>query len=375
MDFNYIVVPAIVVLVLVLVACGALRRIITLQRGEHFRARRWKEGIILWPVAFFCIAVAALAAFNAIALYYYRHPPPGNLYSVNRRLMRLQCMGQGSPTIVLDAGGGNDGLTWAGIQPKLALHTQVCSYDRAGMGWSDPGPSPRDADHVAAELHGLLASAHIQTPVVLMGHSMGGLFIRAYARHYPVEVAGLVFEDSSTPLQNRQPAYRAFDEPRKGTRFDHLFDEVTLILGVPRLLGACSGEFDRVKGINQRVFYEDRCHEPFQAINAEGEAFDLSGQETVNTGPFGDVPILVLSHDMTMDASHGLPQSLIDESEANQNAFLRLSTHSRRVIVKDSGHFVHIDRPDVVEREVADLLDRIRGNKPDLQPRQTVVAE
>ena len=105
------------------------------------------------------------------------------------------------------------------------------------------------------------------------------------------------------------------------------------------------------------------------------EAFDLSGQETVNTRSFGDLPILVLSHDMTIDSSDGLPQSLIDESEANQNALLRLSTRSRRVIAKNSRHFVHIDRPDVVEREVVDFIDCIRGNKPDLQPRQTVVAE
>jgi hypothetical protein len=90
------------------------------------------------------------------------------MYRVNGRLMRLQCMGEGSPTIVLDAGARNDGLTWAGIQPKLALHSQVCSYDRAGMGWSDPGSHPRDGDHVATELHGLLAAAHIPLPVVLM---------------------------------------------------------------------------------------------------------------------------------------------------------------------------------------------------------------
>lgn len=375
MDFNYIVVPVIVVLALVLVASGAIRRIITLLRGDLSRARRWKEGIILWPGALFAIGVGGLTAFNAIDLYYYRHPPPGNMYRVNGRLMRLQCMGQGSPTIVLDAGAGNDGLTWAGIQPKLALHTQVCSYDRAGMGWSDPGSHPRDGDHVATELHGLLAAAHIPLPVVLMGHSLGGLFIRNYAGHYPVEVAGLVFEDSSTPLQNRQPAYRAFDEPRKAKRFGVLLEEALIELGIPRLFGGCSGEFDQVKGINQRVFYEDRCHEQFQTIGAEMESFDLSGQETVNTGPFGDMPILVLSHDMTIDRSDGLPQSLIDESEANQNAILRLSARSRRVIVRHSRHFVHIDRPDVVEREVVDFVRRVRENKPDLQPRQTVVAE
>jgi pimeloyl-ACP methyl ester carboxylesterase len=374
MDFNYIVVPAIAVSALALIACGTLRRIITLRRSQYSLARRWKEGIVLWPVALFCIAVAALTSFNAIALYYYRHPPPGTMYRVNGRLMRLQCMGQGSPTIVLEAGGGKDGQTWAGIQPKLAQHTQVCSYDRAGLGWSDPGPSPRDADQVAAELHGLLASAYIHRPVVLMGHSMGGLFIRDYAAHYPTEVAGLVFEDSSTPLQNRQPAYRAFEEPRKATRFDRFLNEAMIELGIPRLLGACSGESDQVKGINQRVFYEDRCHEPFQAMDSEMEAFDLSGQETVNTGPFGDMPILVLFHDLAIDVSD-IPQALIEETKANQDAFLRLSTRTRRVIVKNSGHFVHVDRLDVVEREVDDFIDRIRGNMPDLQPRQTVVSE
>jgi pimeloyl-ACP methyl ester carboxylesterase len=373
-DLNYIVVPSIAVLILAFVAFVALRRIIKLQRGEYSRSRRWIEGIILLPAAFFCIAVGVLAAFNAIALYYDRHPPPGKMYAVNGRRMRLQCVGQGSPTIVLEAGGGKDGMTWTGIQSKLAAHTQVCSYDRAGLGWSDPAPSPRDADHVATELHGLIASAHISVPVVLMGHSMGGLFIRDYAAHFPSEVAGLIFEDSSTPLQNRQPAYRAFEEPRKATRFDDLLNEAMIELGIPRLLGACSGRFDRVKGIDQRAFYEDRCHEPFQAMDAEMDAFDLSGQETVSTGPFGDMPILILFHDLAIDVGD-IPQSLIEETKANQDAFLRLSTRSRRVIVKRSGHFLHIDRPDVVAREVDDFVNRIRGNEPAPPPMQTVIAE
>lgn len=369
MDINYVVIPATVVLGLAFASCVVLRWITRLQR-----VHRWKQSLILWPVALFCLALAGLTAFNAVALFYYRYPPPGSMYLVNGRSMRLQCMGAGFPTIVLEAGGGNDGLTWAGIQPKLALYTQVCSYDRAGMGWSDPGPSPRDADHVATELHGLLVAAHIHTPLVLMGHSIGGLFIRDYAAHHPTETAGLVFEDSSTPLQNRQPAYRAVNKPRTESRFSILLNEATIVLGIPRLFGACSGESDRVKGINQRVFYEDRCHEQFQTIGSEMEAIDLSGQETIETRPFGDMPILVLSHDLAIDAPN-IPQSLIRETEANQNAFLKLSSRSRRVIVKGSGHFIHIDRPDVVERELVNFIEEIRGTHPALSPSQTVIAE
>jgi pimeloyl-ACP methyl ester carboxylesterase len=95
---------------------------------------------------------------------------------------------------VLEAGGGNDGLNWGGVQPVLAHTTQVCSYDRAGFGGSDTLPPPRDADHVTGELHALLHAAGINFPIVLMGHSVGGLFIRDYASHYPNEGAGLIFD-------------------------------------------------------------------------------------------------------------------------------------------------------------------------------------
>lgn len=242
------------------------------------------EHIILWPFTVISIGVGVSTALNAIALYWYRHPPPGKMYQVNGHLMRMLCTGQGSPTVVLESGAGNDGLTWSGIQPNLAMHTQVCSYDRAGMGWSDPLPSPRDADHVAAELHGLLASAHIERPVILMGHSMGGLFIRDYAAHYPSDVAALIFEDSSTPLQNRNPAYLAYDGPRKATKFDLVFNEGMFVLGIPRLFGACSGKVDRLSTITTRTFYEDRCHEPVEESQAEADVFDLSGQENYREG-------------------------------------------------------------------------------------------
>ena len=86
------------------------------------------------------------------------------------------------------------------------------------------------------------------------------------------------------------------------------------------------------------------------------------------------MPILIFFHDLAIDVSH-IPQSLIEETKADQDAFLKLSSRTRRVIVKNCGHFVHIDRPDVVEKEVIDFIDRIRGDKPDLQPRQTVIAQ
>lgn len=375
MDINYVVIPAVIVLVLAVAVFFALRRLFLLNKSGHSPARKIIERTILWPFAFIFMAVGLSTAFNAIVLYWYRHPPPGHMYHVNGHLMRMECMGHGSPTLVLESGGGNDGLTWAGIQPKLATHTQVCSYDRAGMGWSDPLPRPRDADHIAAELHGLLASAHIERPVILMGHSLGGLFIRDYAAHYPSEVAGLIFEDSSTPLQNRNPAYLAYDGPRKSSQFDLVFNNVMFVLGVPRLFGACSGEVDRRNTLTTRIFYEDRCHQPVGAIQAEHDDFDLSGEETVKTGPFGDLPILILTHDTALDVADGLPESLTQASEANQNGLLKLSERSRQIIAKRSGHYIHLGRPDLVEREVSNFIDQVRGIKPDPEPQHSVTEE
>jgi pimeloyl-ACP methyl ester carboxylesterase len=121
--------------------------------------------------------------------------------------MHIYCTGSGSPAIVLEAGGGNDSVIWRGVQPPLAKTTRVCAYDRTGSGWSDAQPGPRDADHIADELHQLSLRAGITGPVVLMGHSIGGIFLRDYATRYPENIAGLIFVDSSTPLQNRNPAF------------------------------------------------------------------------------------------------------------------------------------------------------------------------
>lgn len=375
MDISYVVIPAVIVLVSCVAVFCTLRRLFLLNKSGHSPARKIIERTILWPFALIFMAVGLSTAFNAIALYWYRHPPPGNMYRVNGHLMRMECMGHGFPALVLESGGGNDGLTWAAIQPKLATHTQVCSYDRAGLGWSDPLPRPRDADHIATELHGLLAAAHIERPVILMGHSVGGLFIRDYAAHYPSEVAGLIFEDSSTPLQNRNPAYLAYDAPRKSTQSDLVLNKLMFVLGVPRLFGACSGKVDRRNTLTARIVYEDRCHQPIDAIQAEHDDFDLSGQETLKTGPFGDIPILILTHDTAVDVADGLPESLIQASEANQNGLLKLSERSRQIIAKRSGHYIHLQRPDLVEREASNFIDQVCGIKPDPEPQHSVTEE
>ena len=118
------------------------------------------------------------------------YPPPGRLVDVGGYRLHIQCAGTGSPAVVLDAGLGGTSLDWNLVQKEMGLTTQVCAYDRAGMGWSETGPLPRTPDQIARELHTLLTNAGIPGPYVLVGHSVGGKNVRMFALQYPDEVAG-----------------------------------------------------------------------------------------------------------------------------------------------------------------------------------------
>jgi pimeloyl-ACP methyl ester carboxylesterase len=129
-------------------------------------------------VVLLAVAITGNTSFNAIAVHHFWaiNPAPGKIVSVGGHKMHIYCTLSGSLTIILEAGGQNDSVIWRGVQPPLSRTTRVCAYDRAGFGWSDAQPGPRDADHIAAELHQLLLQTGITGPVVLMGHSIGGIF-------------------------------------------------------------------------------------------------------------------------------------------------------------------------------------------------------
>src|SRR5262245_24393414 len=116
------------------------------------------------------------------------------------RKLHLYCSGKGSPIVILVAGGGAFSIDWALVQPRVAQETRVCSYDRAGLAWSDPGPADETVEQTIADLHTLLRAAGEKRPYLLVGASIGGLFIRAYQRAFPDEVAGLVFTNSSNRI-------------------------------------------------------------------------------------------------------------------------------------------------------------------------------
>lgn len=124
---------------------------------------------------------------------------PGTFYGVDGHQMHIICVGESSPTVILEAGAGHFSATWAWVQANVAESTRVCAYDRAGYGWSESATAPRDAAHIAAELHTLLAMAGEEPPYVMVGHSVGGIYVRVFNAQYPDEVAGMVLVDATHP--------------------------------------------------------------------------------------------------------------------------------------------------------------------------------
>jgi pimeloyl-ACP methyl ester carboxylesterase len=145
------------------------------------------------------------------------YPPPGEMVDAGTHSLHINCLGEGGPTVILEAANFGMSAHWVRVQQQLAQTTRVCAYDRAGMGWSEAGPEPRDAKQISSELHTLLKGADTEAPYVLVGHSYGGLYARMYAARYPNQVAGVVLVDSSHPEQfTRSPQGRAMYEKPGG---------------------------------------------------------------------------------------------------------------------------------------------------------------
>jgi len=367
MDFDYVVAPTIILLIGMVVIWLSLRRMLSLSARFSKKWRRVTERIALSVVVLLAGVVAGSASFNAIARLWFRarHPSPGAIYIVDGYKMHIDCTGSGSPTIVLDAGLGNDAVTWEVVQPVLSRTTRVCAYDRAGFGLSQARPAPRDADHIADELHGLLLQAKVTGPIVLMGHSIAGIYIRDYATRYPHDVAGMVFVDGSTPMQQENPAIKAM--MGKGPPpWVVVVAKAAFIVGVPRLMGRCSPRAPGLDAHDARLQGEDFCGMHVQAPLAEFDSMDRSGLETVHTGPYGALPILIFSHDpaKTLATENASERTAEPVWSQMQEDLKKLSTRSRRIIAQGSSHYIQTDRPDLIESEVPPFIQQVRGVAP-----------
>jgi pimeloyl-ACP methyl ester carboxylesterase len=313
--------------------------------AQPHSARR-RKGLGFWTgrvLLGLVITLVALAASGAIyqavatAIDQRTYPPPGQLVDVGGYRLHIQCAGTGSPTVILDAAADMMSADWGWIQPAVAQHTRVCAYDRAGMGWSDPGPLPRDAQHISAELHTLLTKAKLTGPYVLVGHSAGGLYVRMYAAQYPDDVVGMVLVDPGHPDMNtRIPALQA-----KNAEDARLVSTLSILsyFGVPRLLGIGNANTQGLPA-QQRAEASAATVTPqhWATVGALIEATPATYDEVRGTGGLGDRPLIVISTTtawLTAGAPADDARRILNDLHTELGA---LSSESRHDLVAGATH-------------------------------------
>jgi len=321
------------------------------------RSVHWPRRILVGFVLVLLIAALAGFIYENVSEARDRrfNPMPGRLVEVDGHKMHILCTGQGGPTVVLDSGLGDSFVSWRKVQPQIAEFTRVCSYDRAGLGYSEPRDEPRTSRMMASQLHALLQAANIEPPYVLVGHSMAGYDVRLYANAYPSEVVGMVLVDASHPDQeNRFPLELKAMEGSWSREQE--FITYTLPFGIPRLFGFCDDDpVERAAECNSNSAREQV---------AEMKAFPESAAQTAKIGSLGSMPLVVLSHDpdrLKSELPPDIAKSTNQAWEKMQEELAHLSTRGTQTISKNSSHYIQLDDPQLVISSVRNVVEQARN--------------
>jgi pimeloyl-ACP methyl ester carboxylesterase len=278
--------------------------------------------------------------------------------------MHLYCSGEGDRTVLLDPGLGDWSLNLRPLQEELAGTTRVCTYDRAGYGWSEPGPGPRTGERIVRELEALLEAAEEPGPYVLAGHSFGGLTMLMFAEAHPEKVTGVVLIDSSHPRRDQAvaavPALVAAQKADLANKENiaarveaGLVGPVELVPLAPRLLP-----------LELKYQWAALVARPqsMRSFLAENDAWAETTAQVGGQGSLGDIPLIVISAGPGIaNDEPGLALSPEDAERVDsiwrslQEDHLSRSTNARLVVAEYSGHYIYATEPDLVVDAIRDL--------------------
>ena len=327
---------------------------IQIRRQLPRRGGRW----MLYPV----IAVTALAAVGGgihtvtqAVDQATAESLPGQLVDVGDHRLYLSCTGSGEPTVILEPGLGGTSAAWGWIEPTVATHTRVCVYDRAGRGRSDPSPDPQDGDQIATDLHTLLDRAGITGPLVMVGHSLGGLYVLDYAARYPQQVAGMVLLDTTPPT--------AFTElPDYPAIYDMLTIETGLFPGLARV------------GVTQLVNDLGDAELPAQAASQVRADLSTAGQARSERDEVAMIPTIMAQARAVTDLGDLPPYVLTAplDTQTNwltpQTELAALSNNSVHLVVAGASHQSLLDNQAaaaaVSRHAITQVVDAARTGAP-----------
>jgi pimeloyl-ACP methyl ester carboxylesterase len=306
--------------------------------------RKWRLLLIaLSPALLIGLTLGCIRL--ATAALEMRYPAPGKMVQVERGTLHLYCAGHGNPTIIIEPGMGVDWVGWRLVWSSLVQITEVCVYDRAGYGWSPPGPMPRSAAQLAEELHTLLINAGKTRPAILVAHSFGGYIARIYVNHFPASVAGAVLVDPSQEDEDaRQPNHdRSGWIPALGTGHLRLLCEglSTLPLDLRQAPRSFQHRYLMSSSVDQA-----------RAGRSEYLALPIS-EAQVRSSPFPrELPLTVIT---AMHAGFPAMHRKLQQKLAKSSDF------GRQIDAAQSGHAIQLDQPELIVAAVLDLVARLRA--------------
>lgn len=295
------------------------------------------------------------------------------------RRLNLVCVGKGSPTILFEDGLGSNLLHWQSMIDPVSRLTRACFYDRAGYGYSDPPGRPSTAANVSGDLHALLLRSGVQRPVVLVAHSLGGLYATVYADKYPDDVAGLVLIEPSFAEQDKDDdaTQRAKDEIAFKTNISQLRNCASLARAGKLALEPheeCFA-FAANRTTQEKAFltyqmvrpyrYEAMASESESQHSANGRSDVNSREEVAAQHSFGDMPLMVLTAAEAVDlkapkAERSISERLWRSWKAGHDRLAARSAHGRSVVVSESGHFIQLDQPQAVIDAIKKVVQEVR---------------
>jgi pimeloyl-ACP methyl ester carboxylesterase len=306
-------------------------------------------------------------------------PPAGELVDVGGWRLHLDCTGEArgsQPTVILEAGIGDFSVEWSLVQPEVAEFARVCSYDRAGDGWSELGPHPRTFHQIVYELHTLLEKAGVKPPFVLVGHSYGGWLVRLYALTYPREVAGMVLVEAGA------------DDPMRMKADGTLVHSSELATGKPvpavkvsnplRVSDIPPDALRQMKASGQAAAKHanepprDKLPPDAQRMRtwalaqighaAAGvnpfefeELAELRSVRTKAEYPLGDMPLIVLTRGVSEEAGPD-GKAMEEEHRRDHAAMAKMSRHGKLIVATKSGHHIQIEEPELVIQSIREVL-------------------
>lgn len=329
---------------------------------------RWLKRIGIGLVGVLAAAVLAGSTYEMWA----RHraavdfPAPGTLVDIGGRRIHLDCRGTGAPVVVFESGLDMYGsLSWFTVQDPVARITRACSYDRAGIMWSDRSDGARDAAAIAGDLHKALHGAGEQPPYVMVGHSLGGPYVMTFTKQFGPEVAGIVFVDASHPDQQvrlKEAIGKSVEQSMAGAKLG----AALAWTGLPRLATRSLGHVKAPAGANAAMSgYLPRS---LGSMLDEWVVIDETFRQAGTFRSLGDRPLVVLTAGAPYAAADLATLQLTrEQAQQLQTAWFDLhrdeaswSSRGREIRLEDAHHYIQFERPDAVVDAVREVVGCVR---------------